>query len=143
MTGGDGAEILGVSYGWGVNSRQKFTVRVAGAGILLLIAFAWHTLDQAGWIPHQADTSMYAGAEQWPANEDRKCVALPRDDGNIFFLGCVGDKESYADTESLPVTYWGRTRRPDRFQAVVSERLEAWQWRCRRKDDSVTCWAVN
>ncbi len=114
-----------------------------GVMALLLAAAIGHGLDQAGWIPHHADTSMYAGTEEWPADQDRKCVALPRKDGDIFFLGCVGDRESYADTESLDVTYWGRTHRPDRFRAAMGERMEAWQWRCRRKDDSITCWAVN
>jgi hypothetical protein len=47
------------------------------------------------------------------------------------------------DAVSMTVTFWGRTQRPDRFQALHSESMEGWHWRCEKSGESLTCYAVN
>ncbi len=112
---------------------------VATVGLFVSVPAA---IDNTGWLPHERVTPMYLGAADWPAGTERNCVALPVKDGTIMFLGCVQGAETFITPEDVNVTYWGKIKRPDRFQAAM-ENLSAWKWRCRKKSDSVTCWAVN
>ena len=111
---------------------------------LLLLAFGLNALDHAGWLPHRQDTAVYVGQGAWPADEMRRCSALPKQDGSIFFLGC-GDTNGSGTLDSpvVPVTFWGRTERPDRFTALHSDALEGWRWQCRKSGQRITCYAVN
>lgn len=99
-------------------------------------------IDNTGWLPHERDTEMYFGAGEWSAGTYRDCAALPVRDGSILFLGCVQGPENYFTPQTVRVTFWGKIKRPDRFQIAMSD-LSAWKWRCLRKSDAVTCWAVN
>jgi hypothetical protein len=101
-------------------------------------------LDNAGQIPHTQDTSVYVGRGDWANGESRECVAFPAKDGTIFFLGCVQGQGDYFTSEVMPVTYWGKTQRPDRFQSLREDpNMNGWHWRCQKKKGGVTCWAVN
>ncbi len=101
-------------------------------------------LDANGQIPHTVDTSVYVGRGSWASGESRECVAFPAKDGSIFFLGCVQGQGDYFTSEVMPVTYWGKTTRPDRAQMLREDpNLNGWHWRCQKKKDGVTCWAVN
>ena len=117
---------------------------VASAAVVLIVLFAagQRACDRAGYWPHSEETRVYAGAA-WPADEERKCSALPHEDGTIFFLGCVDSIQNFDEATPLKVTFWGRTQREDRFQALHSEAMEGWRWRCRKSGESVTCYAVN
>ncbi len=99
-------------------------------------------IDNTGWLSHQRDTDMYFGSAEWSVGTYRDCAALPVRDGSILFLGCVMGAETYLTPQTVPVTYWGKINRPDRYQAAISD-LTAWKWKCLRKKDAVTCWAVN
>jgi hypothetical protein len=123
----------------------KRAVGVAAVVIFLgLYVTAYQELDAAGWIPHRLDTTVYSGTAGWTSQETRDCVALPQKDGSIFFLGCVGRSAMEAAPQALSVTYWGRIKRPAMFKTVLADPgINSWRWRCRRKQDSLTCWAVN
>ena len=125
-------------------SQTKIRI-VAGAAVvvIVLLAVGQRACDRAGYWPHSEETRVYTGAAAWPAGEERKCSALPRDDGTIFFLGCVEGAENFDEAKPTKVTFWGRTHRPDRFQALHSEAMEGWRWRCKKSGESVTCYAVN
>ena len=124
---------------------QTKTRIVAGAAVvvIVLLAVGQRACDRAGYWPHSEETRVYTGAAAWPADEERKCSALPREDGTIFFLGCVEGAENFDEAKPTKVTFWGRTHRPDRFQALHSEAMEGWRWRCKKSGESVTCYAVN
>jgi hypothetical protein len=124
---------------------QTKTRIVAGAAVvvIVLLAVGQRACDRAGYWPHSEETRVYTGAAAWPADEERKCSALPREDGTIFFLGCVEGAENFDEARPVKVTFWGRTHRPDRFQALHSEAMEGWRWRCKKSGESVTCYAVN
>lgn len=118
---------------------------VAGAAVvvIVLLVVGQRACDRAGYWPHSEETRVYTGAAAWPASEERKCSALPREDGTIFFLGCVEGAENFDEAKPTKVTFWGRTHRLDRFQALHSEAMEGWRWRCKKSGESVTCYAVN
>ena len=117
-----------------------------GAGLIAVFCVMFLTqrsCDRAGEWPHREDTRVYTGIDSWPEGEMRKCLALPRKDGTIYFLGCVEGYENFTDAHHMPVTFWGRTERPDRFRALHSNSFEAWEWRCKNNSGSLTCYAVN
>jgi hypothetical protein len=118
---------------------------LAGTAVMVVVGLCVAipaALDNTGWLPHERDTDMYFGAASWSAGAYRDCVALPVQDGSMLFLGCVDGAENYLTPEPTRVTFWGKIKRPDRYQAAMSN-LSAWKWRCLKKKDSVTCWAVN
>jgi hypothetical protein len=125
-------------------SHTKIRI-VAGAAVvvIVLLVVGQRACDRAGYWPHSEETRVYTGAAAWPAGEERKCSALPREDGTIFFLGCVEGAENFDEAKPTKVTFWGRTHRLDRFQALHSEAMEGWRWRCKKSGESVTCYAVN
>lgn len=110
--------------------------------VLVLLTFGQRSCDRAGYWPHREEARVYTGADNWASGELRKCSALPREDGSIFFVGCVEGVENFDDAKAMSVTFWGRTDRPDRFRALHS-RLEGWEWRCKKSGSSLTCYAVN
>jgi hypothetical protein len=124
--------------------RSK-AIFLSGAVVVLLVALflGRRACDRAGYWPRREEARVYTGADAWPAGEMRKCSALPREDGSIFFLGCVEGAENFDDARAMTVTFWGRTQRPDRFRALHSEALEGWEWRCKNSGGSLTCYAVN
>ncbi len=132
-----------MSYGAGVSRTLQWTIGTAAVIVLALGTWAYYALDDAGWISHRQDTEMYVGGA-WPDDLQRDCAALPAKDGAIIFLGCGGASGDYLATQLQTVTFWGRTKRPDRFVALAEDaRMEAWKWRCRKSGTAVTCWAVN
>jgi hypothetical protein len=126
-----------------VSHTKTRIVAGAAVAVIVLLVVGQRACDRAGYWPHSEETRVYTGAAAWPADEERKCSALPREDGTIFFLGCVEGAENFDEAKPTKVTFWGRTHRPDRFQALHSEAMEGWRWRCKKSGESVTCYAVN
>lgn len=130
-----------------VNSVKARVIAAVVIAVFVVAELGQRSCDRAGNWPHREETRVFEGAVDWPKGEERKCSALPREDGTIFFLGCVeGSVEGTQDftrAEPVEVTYWGRTKREDRFQALHSERMEGWHWRCTNSGGSLTCYAVN
>jgi hypothetical protein len=124
---------------------DKLWIRVAGAGAIVMVTLlilGQRACDRSGYWPHSEQTRVYTGAD-WPRNEERKCAALPREDGTIYFLGCVDSIQNFDEATMTKVTFWGKTERPDRFQALHSEAMDGWHWRCKKNSSSITCYAVN
>ena len=111
-------------------------------GVLGALYAARYACNQAGYWPHRQDARVYVGSADWPAGDMRKCEALPREDGTIYFLGCVDGAENFDDARLTTVTFWGRIERPDRFRAL-HDSMEGWAWRCKKNGDSLTCYAMN
>lgn len=127
-----------------MNPTKARAIGGACAAVLAVFFLGQHACDQAGRWPHREETRVYAGAADWPKGEERKCAALPREDGTIFFLGCVDSIQNFDEARPVEVTFWGRTKREDRFQALHSERMEGWHWRCANSGgESLTCYAMN
>jgi hypothetical protein len=128
-----------------VHTQRTQALLAASLVLVFLVAClaGYYALDNAGKIPHTIDTPMYLGQADWPDGTSRNCAALPQQDGSIYFLGCVEGFENYTETQSVSVTYWGKTKRPDMFQAITQPGSTTWQWRCQKKKDSLTCYAVN
>jgi hypothetical protein len=51
--------------------------------------------------------------------------------------------ENFDQAQPTMVTFWGKTQRPDRFQALHSYAMEGWHWRCKKNGESLTCYAIN
>ncbi len=117
------------------------------AAVLMTLAvgitlYGW--LDDAGRVRHTQQTTLYTGTEAWLNGQERNCAAFPTGDGSILFLGCVKGTEDFSTPLAQDVKFWGRVKRPDMSLAMrTSPADNAWRWRCTRKDDDVTCWAVN
>ena len=126
--------------------RMKGTgVKIGVAALVLVVAISLvsqRACDRSGYWPHNEETRVYSPGD-WPKDELRKCAALPRADGTIYFLGCVDDIELSDDAPLTKVTFWGRTQREDRFQALHSEAMDGWHWNCKKSGYSLTCYAVN
>ena len=111
------------------------------AAVLVVMVLGQRSCDRAGYWPRREETRVYAAG--WSGGEERKCAALPREDGTIFFLGCANSIQNFDDAPLTTVTFWGKTERPDRFQALHSNAMEGWHWRCKKSDASITCYAIN
>jgi len=112
--------------------------------MLLLIVAAgaiggYKLLDNAGRFPHTSSTNFVIGQTEWLLGEYRECWALAKPDGAIAMLDCehISDLPKPSSFHTFLTRYWGRTRRPE--YAVRQD----WQWRCQRRSDSITCWALN
>jgi hypothetical protein len=124
--------------------RAKPLLLIGGIVVVLaMLLLAKSACNRAGYWPHREEARVYQGSAAWPAGELRKCEALPREDGTIYFLGCVAGAENFDDARALTVTFWGRTDRPDRFRALHSDAMEGWAWNCKRSGGSLTCYAIN
>jgi hypothetical protein len=110
--------------------------------LVTLLVFGQRACDRSGNWPHSEETRVYDGGN-WSADEMRKCAALPREDGTIYFLGCVDSIQNFDEAQMTKVTFWGRTQREDRFQALHSEAMDGWHWECKKNRSSLTCYAVN
>ena len=122
----------------------KITGSVAAAAVLVaVLLWGQHACDRAGYWPRRQQARVYLGGAAWPKGQVRDCSALPREDGTIFFLGCVKGAEDFDDARAMTVIFWGRTERLDRFRALHSASMEGWEWRCRKRGESLTCYAVN
>jgi hypothetical protein len=131
-------------YGGPVKRAVHLAIGVAAVILLSSGILLYRSMDRGGWVSHTRDTDMYVGMGGWAPGEERKCSALPAQDGDIIFLGCVVGPESFLQSQTLSVKYWGKIKRPDRFLALTENpRMEGWTWRCTKKRSSVTCWAVN
>lgn len=123
--------------------RTKLIVAgVVIVAVLGLLALVKHACNDAGYWPNRQQARVYEGSAAWPDGDVRKCEALPREDGTIYFLGCVDGAENFLDADMTTVTFWGRTQRPDHFRAL-HDTMEGWTWRCKKDGDSLTCYAVN
>ena len=128
---------------WKSRMRPWLTVSVVVLTFVLTVSAAV-AANRAGWIPHRQDTTVYVGVGEWSVGEYRNCVALPESNGSMIFLGCVGRRRAEMSPDVWPVTYWGQVRRKDMFELVHQDPVTyTWRWRCRRRDSSLTCWAVN
>ena len=124
--------------------QAKLFLFLGGIAIVLgAMVMVKYACNRAGYWPNRVEARVYEGTAEWPVGDMRKCEALPREDGSIYFLGCVDGAEYFNDERMVTVTFWGRTERPDRFRALHSNAMEAWIWRCKKDDSSLTCYAVN
>jgi len=124
---------------------NRLHIGIGSAVTLAVIAslmLGQHACDSSGYWPRSEQTRVYTGGD-WPDNEMRKCAALPRADGTIYFLGCVDAIANSDEASMTKVTFWGRTQREDRFQALHSEAMDGWHWNCKKSGESLTCYAVN
>ena len=124
---------------------HKWVKLGAAAGVMLVVitVMGQRACDRTGYWPHSEETRVYFGAG-WPADQLRKCAALPRQDGTIYFLGCTDSIQNFDEATMTKVTFWGRTQREDRFEALHSESMDGWHWNCKKgSGDSLTCYAVN
>ena len=124
---------------------KQLWIRIGAAAALVAVALfvvSQRACDRAGYWPHSEETRVYI-AGGWGGEEMRKCSALPRSDGTIYFLGCADSMELSDDVPLTKVTFWGRTQREDRFEALHSESMDGWHWNCKKKDESLTCYAIN
>ncbi len=128
-----------------VFGMNRTRVSIGAAAVLVAVALGvlgQRSCDRSGHWPHKEETRVYLGAN-WAPDELRKCAALPREDGTIYFLGCADSIQLADDPPLTEVTFWGRTQRADRFQALHSESMDGWHWNCKKSGDSLTCYAIN
>lgn len=126
-----------------MDRTKAIAISVSTVVAIVLLTFGQRSCDRAGYWPHREEARVYTGADAWPSGQMRKCSALPREDGTIFFVGCVAGAENFDDAKAMTVTFWGQTERPDRFRALHSAALEGWEWNCKKSGSSLTCYAVN
>ncbi len=102
----------------------------------------WEIANEAGWVSHERTTVITARAD-WLIGESKTCESfrLTADAAKLFNadensviqrINCDGGAE-----HTISVTFWGRIVRPDR-RAIVGV-----NWRCVKKIDSFTCYALN
>jgi hypothetical protein len=96
-------------------------------------------LDSAGRVPHASDTLFVIGQTEWPPGEYRECFAFAKPDGSVASLNCeqLWDFPKPTSDHTFPTRYWGRIQRPEHAAR------QDWSWRCQRRSESVTCWALN
>jgi hypothetical protein len=124
---------------------------------------AFSSLKQNGWIPRSHDTPVWIQGD-WLVGEYRECdmqTSTPAFEGSHYdaedlktlprlFCGRAangffewsetktGTDVSWAtisgDFHTLPVSYFGRLERPDKWRV---------SWRCQRNSNSLTCKALN
>jgi hypothetical protein len=98
--------------------------------------------DEAGWISHSRDTTITAQSD-WLVGESKVCVSFPLDEE--FAKLVDAEKGSVVQNincdrgpdHKISITFWGRIVRTDRRAA------SGVSWRCVKKSDSFTCYALN
>ena len=117
--------------------RILFTIAVIG----FFVIGGYKLADVSGWISHSKDTEILL-SQNWILGEYRHCDAAPDKEGAIMWLVCTKEfDESKPSSHTMPVRYWGQIKRQDVVARVQSS--GSWEWRCQRKSESVTCWAIN
>lgn len=130
--------------------RREMPIGCAVLFVLFLLLVgglnAFVSIDASGWFPHHFDTPILMGRSEWLIGEYRKCTATPDRKGNIAELECYIDTAGALPdltSREFAVKYWGRIERPDAERKMERETNWRWLWRCQRKAESFTCWAVN
>lgn len=112
------------------------------AGLVIFFVFACYmAYRQSGWQTHQQDTSIYFQHE-WMVGEYRTCTMWQHDvwDNTVIpaasrTLDCQSDTDAPSFTTHIfPVLYYGRIDRSDKAEI---------QWKCQRKEESLTCYSQN
>ncbi len=102
----------------------------------------WLALDKSGWRSHNKDTDILVD-DRWVVGEYRNCNATVNGDGTIAGLDCSSDPTQRSDRfHTMPTRFWGQVERTEFIPRASGDR-PMWLWRCQRKTESVTCWAVN
>jgi hypothetical protein len=123
------------------------------AFLALLTFGAYAALEKAGWISHRKTTDILVD-ERWFLGEYRQCITTANSDGTIGALDCSAEtKLTETHFHTMEIHYWGRIKRPEFVPPLtrpkstedIFDRIAraTWLWRCQRKSESITCWAVN
>src|ERR1700743_1623711 len=94
------------------------------------------------WWRHNKDTDILSD-DHWIVGEFRSCNATVNGDGTIAGLDCSSDPGKRSDHfHTMPTIFWGQIQRA-KFIPHSNVNELTWLWRCQRKTESMTCWAVN
>jgi len=111
---------------------------LGGGGIAL-----YHGADDSGWIPRTRDVEMYMGSD-WLQGETRVCQAIQArksDTYEINAIFCPGEIRGVPG-HHIPIRFWGRVSRPEILDVPMGEARSS-RWRCSRKSDDFTCYAID
>lgn len=136
-----------------IGARWKGMGPVLGIVAALLVLRApsqiYKGANDAGYVSHSKITPVLTQSN-WMVGEYRDCdVWWVQADGSIEALRCPTDAPLYTDARNehdLRVKYWGRTVRKDYIGTQASYDGKSgpmWLWRCQRRANGLTCWAVN
>ncbi len=126
------------------DNSGKVVVGIIGASVVILLVLAgYHSVDEAGWIPHRATVLVsFEKGRQWMEGEARHCSLYPlKPIGMLYCEWLVSPPEG--ESHDLPVKFYGRV---DRDKALPPEHNN---WRCQRQklgllqSDVLTCWALD
>jgi hypothetical protein len=123
-----------VSFEWKIFTLCLLIV-VGGGSI-----FAYTTANNAGWIQHTRTVDLLMEGN-WLQNENRKCVSLYDDiKGNTAKMTQVicPDTAGGEKPHNIPIKFWGKVEQPK-----MADGLPATFWRCTRKGDDFTCYALD
>ena len=129
-----------VSFEWRIFTFCLLIV-VGGGGI-----WAYNVANDSGYIPHTRTVDLYMRGE-WLQSENKTCVGFPKwstlnDEVKLASLNCVPDSLEGLQPHNIPVHFWGRIDRPGMKQGTLKVGRE-FTWRCTRKSDDFTCYAIN
>ncbi len=134
-------------------SQQSLNVYKATPykGIFLLVCLvlggvaSYDGLDDAGWIARTRNIDMNM-APNWMNNESRVCHSIQTfgsasKPAQLVSLYCPIDTVQ-GPAHNLSIRLWGKVSRPD-ISGVEAFRGGKGLWRCARRGDDFTCWAIN
>jgi hypothetical protein len=107
------------------------------------LIWLYATVDESGWIFHSRETAITARAD-WLIGENKTCTSYPlgADEAKLWKdkLNSVTHKINCDDgpEHEIAVTFLGRTERPD-----ARAHDSGVQWRCVKRSESFTCYALN
>ena len=110
-----------------------FSVITLGFFVVGLTYGAWMNLDEKGYIPHSRETSITA-EPSWLVGENKACFAMPVGENHDVTAAVICDK---GPAHNIKIAFWGKVERDDpRAETGVG-------WKCVKKSDGFTCYALN
>ncbi len=126
---------------------KTVTAWAVSAGLLLYFSVVFYQgRDEDGWIMHDANVDMLMSPE-WLDGESRDCVAQMNPNNGAYLvrgLRCPAWTRA-TEKHTIPVAFWGQVERTKPNVTYYPD--DGWHgatdWRCVRKGNSFTCYAMD
>ena len=115
---------------------------IMAPGIVLWCIDGWH--GAIGYIPHTRTADIYFKGD-WIQGENKECAGVrknPPANNELVGLDCPSKPEMGGSTHNVTIRFFGKTSRPD-VSLDDEFHNRRFQWRCRREEDSFSCYALN
>ena len=111
--------------------------RIIGVAVLLALGWIAYSLaNEYGFVPHTRAVEAYM-PNDWAIDENKTCQGLyierHGDERDLGVINCSEKEYKSGSSRNINIKFWGKVSRTDLVNT----------WRCNRKPDGFTCYALN